>query len=142
MLAEKFETLYRAFRLELYRRVFSEIKEHEPSITTSEFFCAESILLLGDPTVNEFAEYLGISPSNAAYKVKQLIEKGYIVKRADSEDGRVFRLHVTDKFSHFYDKGEFYGGFMIREIETKLKKEDVALLEQIFDKIIQSENSD
>lgn len=138
MLQDKFDIIYRQFRLELYRRVFLEIKEHEPSITVSEYFCAESIYLLGTPTVNEFSEYLGISPSNAAYKVKQLIEKGYVRKLPDSSDGRSSHLQVTEKFSHFYTESNSYGRLLMQEIESKLDPKDVADFERVLGQILET----
>ena len=71
--------------------------------------------MLGEPTVTEFADYIGISQPNATYKINSLAAKGYI-KKEIGNDRRECRLHMGEKFSDYY-------------------KEDMALLENAFGEI-------
>ena len=80
MIEQDFEVIYKEFRLMLYKQIFGIIGEKAGSLSATEFFSVEVVYLLGSPTVTEFAEYLNISSPNAAYKVKSLIEKGYMTK--------------------------------------------------------------
>ena len=66
--------------------MFSQLHEREASLTTVETLCVETIHALNNPTVNEFASFIKISPPNAAYKINSLINKGYI-KKVRSFDG-------------------------------------------------------
>ena len=47
--------------LKFYRRIFSVVKEREGSLTAMEVFSLEVIHAMGEPTISEFAEFIGIS---------------------------------------------------------------------------------
>ena len=85
MLEENFLSVYDKFKVEFFRRLFSLVREREGSLSAMEAFSVEIIKELDSPTISQFADFLGISQSNATYKVNSLIKKGYIVK------GRVIR---------------------------------------------------
>ena len=78
MLEKDFNEVYTKFKLHFYRAVFGRFKRREATLTTVETFCMEIILALGEPTVNEFSNFVGISPPNAAYKINSLVQKGYV----------------------------------------------------------------
>ena len=73
--------VYSKFRVYYYRDVFRRIQSRELSLTTTEAYCIEVIGALGSPTINEFADFIGISPPNATYKVNSMIKKGYLTSR-------------------------------------------------------------
>ncbi len=131
MIEQDFEVIYREFRLRLYKQIFGVIGEKAGSLSATEFFCVEVVYLLGNPTITEFAEYLNISSPNAAYKVKSLMEKGYLTKEQTS-DKRSFRLGVTKKFLDYYHATESYGAFITRMLEKRLKNDELKEAEKIF----------
>ena len=131
MIEQDFEVIYKEFRLMLYKQIFGIIGEKAGSLSATEFFSVEVVYLLGSPTVTEFAEYLNISSPNAAYKVKSLIEKGYLTKE-QTDDKRSFRLKVTKKFLDYYHATESYGAFITRMLEKRLTKEELTEAERIF----------
>ena len=90
--------VYNKFKMHFYQQVFARFENREASLTTVETFCVETIHALGQPTVNEFASFVKISPPNAAYKVNSLIKKGYLEKRQSTVDKREYHLVVTPKF--------------------------------------------
>lgn len=97
-----FEPIYRYLRLAHYRNLFSMIREKPGSLSATEAFSVEVIYLLGEPTLGEFAEFIGISQPNASYKVNALVAKGYITKQSCESDKRECRLVVTKKFLDYY----------------------------------------
>ena len=121
---EDAEQLYRNFRLELYKHVFGIVGEKEDSLTATEYFSAEVIFLLRNPTVTEFADCMNILSAHSAYKIKTLIEKGY-VKKTQTEDKRTFRLNVTDKFFKYYDKDFQFGSYVFNLFKDKLSEENI-----------------
>ena len=78
MLQESILQLYRRLRLDGYRKLFGAVQEREGSLSAIEAFSADLINLLGEPTLSQFAEYVGISQPNATYKVNALAGKGYV----------------------------------------------------------------
>lgn len=97
-----FEELYRFLRLAHYQNLFSTIREKPGSLSATEAFSVEIIYLLGEPTLGEFADFIGISQPNATYKVNALVSKGYITRAAGENDRRECRLVVTQKFRDYY----------------------------------------
>lgn len=137
VLTKQFEEIYRTFRLQLYKDIFGILKEREGSLSATEYFAAEVVFLLGSPTISQFAEFLNVSSSHAAYKVKTLIDKGYINKLPTS-DGRTFKLTVTEKFSRFYHEEDYYGNYVMKKVSAKLSKEQEKQLTELLDMIIKT----
>lgn len=101
MIEESILTLYRKFRLETFREIFSQVHEKEGSLRATEAFSAAVIDLMDGPTVTEFADFIGISQPNATYKVNSLVQKGYIEKFSEG-DKRKTLLRVSGKFRSYY----------------------------------------
>jgi len=57
---------------------------------------------MGEPTISEFAGFIGISRPGASYKVASLMQKGYIIKEVSADDKREFRLRLTDKYHEYF----------------------------------------
>ncbi len=135
MIQDNFEKIYRRFRIELYRHIFSVLGERDGSLTVAEFFSAEAIYLMGKPTVGEFAKALAISLPNATYKVRSLIEKGYI-RKEEGADKRSFRLAVTDKFLCYYHEDFGYGRYIFDRLSERLTETQLAEVDGIFESFI------
>ena len=131
MLDESFEKIYRAFRLEYYKHFFSVLRERAGSLSAAEISYVEVIYLLNEPTMKEFADYIDISPPNATYKVKSLVEKGYL-KKIPTEDGREFRLRVTDQFRRYYSDDASYGKFILSKMQERLSPEEIGEVSKII----------
>lgn len=131
MLDESFEKIYRAVRLEYYKHFFSVLRERAGSLSAAEISSVEVIYLLNEPTMKEFADYIDISPPNATYKVKSLVEKGYL-KKIPTEDGREFRLRVTDQFRRYYSDDASYGKFILSKMQERLSPEEIGEVSKII----------
>ena len=102
MFYESILNLYRKFRLLSYRDIFQAVQEKNGSLSATEAFSADVINLLHQPTVTQFADYIGISQPNATYKVNNLVAKGYIRRVHGGADRRECRLEISDRFVHYY----------------------------------------
>lgn len=127
--------VYSKFRVHYYRDVFKRINNRELSLTTTEAYCVEIIGSLGEPTINEFANYVGISSPNATYKVNSLIKKGYLTKEQSGEDKREVILKVTDKYYKYWNINEKYMDIVEKRLEQSLSEEEFLLFNRIMQKI-------
>ncbi len=132
MLKETFGGVYTKFKLHFYQTVFSRFQSQESSLTTVEGFCMEIIMALGRPTINEFARFVHISPPNAAYKVNNLIQKGYIRKERSPEDKREYHLAVTQKYIDYYNISYRYLDTVMDRIQARFPPEDVKRLDEML----------
>ena len=133
MLDRTFSEVYTKFKLHFYRAVFGRFQKREASLTTVETFCMEIIMALGKPTINEFSNFVQISPPNAAYKVNSLIQKGYVRKEQSEDDKREYHLVVTQKYIDYYNISYSYLGTVMDRIKERFPEEDVEKLEEMLE---------
>ncbi|MDO4383931.1 MAG: MarR family transcriptional regulator [Eubacteriales bacterium] len=137
MLERNFEKIYNRFKLSLYARVFKEYrKDSKGSLSEQEVISMEIINALGEPTVNEFASMATLSAPNAAYRVNQLVKKGYIEKIQSEKDKREFHLRITSKYSEDY--GDIFGyiNMVCQRIRKRFPEEDVEKLDEMLGIIV------
>ena len=92
----------------------------------------EIIQALDKPTVNEFAQFVQISPPNAAYKVNSLIQKGYLRKVRSEDDRREYYLEPTDKYVDYYNISYRYLSTVMDRIKERFSPEDTEKIEEIL----------
>ena len=92
----------------------------------------EIIYSINNPTVNEFARVANISSPNAAYKINNLIKKGYLRKVQSEVDKREFHLEVTEKYLDYYNITYRYIGKVMNRLEERLTPEELQTLEKVL----------
>lgn len=132
---DAFSEVYKKFKLHFYRDVFNRIQSRELSLSTVETFCVEIIAALGNPTINEFANYINISSPNATYKVNSLIQKGYVEKIQSENDKREYHLRVTEKYYKYYNLSQGYLETVEKRIQEACTPEEYEVFTKIFEKV-------
>jgi len=133
MLEKSFAEIYTKFKLSLYAKVFKRLDGKKDSLSAVEVFCLEVIYALGRPTVNEFATFAELSAPNAAYKINNLVRKGYLHKVQNEEDRREFHLEVTDKYMEDYGITYDYMNVVMQRIRDRFSEQKVEMLEEVLD---------
>ena len=127
-----FLEVYTKFKLSMYRKIFSSSEDRKEGLSAMENFCAETIYALNGPTVHEFASFVHISAPNAAYKIHNLIRKGYVVKIRSKEDRREYHLEVTEKYLREYGLTYDYVEVVMKRIRERFSEEDARHFEEIL----------
>ena len=125
MLETNFIRVYDKFKLEFFQRLFGLVKEREGSLSAMEAFSVEIIHQMQSPTISQFADFLGISQSNATYKVNSLIKKGYIMKENSDIDRREYHLKLTEKYYHYNGLMKSYVDTVMQRIDQRFTPEEV-----------------
>ncbi|MDO5028901.1 MAG: MarR family winged helix-turn-helix transcriptional regulator [Bacillota bacterium] len=128
---KQFLKVYNRFKLDFYRTL-NMGENKEDTLTVSESFCLEVINGLKKPTVRDVANFMKISQPNAAYKISNLEEKGYITKTQSKEDKRVFYLNVTKKYDKFSQKKNKNLADILDQLEKSLSPEDLQKTEEVL----------
>lgn len=128
MLSKEFQAVYDIFKRNFYASMCANSKE----LTMQEAFSLDIIHMLGNPTILEYANYMGISQPNATYKINQMIDKGYLIKEVYKKDKRAYKLQVTKKFLSLYRDNDKYIKKVLKEVENTFSKEEVQLLEKML----------
>ena len=98
----------------------------------------EVIYAMKRPTINEFANFIKISQPNAAYKVNNLIRKGFLRKIRSQKDKREYFLEVTDKYLEYLDIENSYMHKVLERLEGRFTKTQLEELDGML-KIISTE---
>ena len=86
MLEERFAEIYTKFKMSLYAKVFKQLDDSYDGLSAVEEYSEAVKYAHGRPTIKEFASFSKQSTPNAAYKINNLIRKGYIIKEQSAED--------------------------------------------------------
>ncbi len=132
MLYDAFNNVYTKFKLHFYQKVFEKLQSREATLTTVEAFCMEIIYALDKPTVAEFAGIANISSPNAAYKINNLVKKGYLRKVQSEDDKREYHLEVTEKYLNYYNISYNYMETVMKRIEERFSPEELETLENVL----------
>ena len=135
MLQDSFSKVYTKFKMHFYQKMFEKLQERETSLTTVETFCMEIIYALDKPTVAQFADMANISSPNAAYKINNLVKKGYLKKVQSEEDKREYHLEVTQKYIDYYNISNTYLKTEMGRIEDRFSKEELETMERMLNVI-------
>lgn len=92
---EAIRSRFNQLKVKMFRRLFTG--RLESGLTASEVLTLYVVDLLGQPSIKQFADYVGISQSNATYRVGALISKGYLEKAPSEVDRRESHLFTTWK---------------------------------------------
>lgn len=131
MLSREFQEVYNMFKMNFYASLCSTHKE----LTIQEAFSLDIIYGLGEPTILDYAQYMGISQPNATYKINQLIEKGYLTKTVCSSDKRAYILKVTPKFLECYRDNDKFIETVLGRIEDNFPEKEVDILKRMLREI-------
>lgn len=107
------------------------------SLSSTEVATLEVVYLLHSPTYKELTQFLKISTPNVNYRIKKLIEKGYLTREQDSCDRRKYYLNVTDKFMDYYSVNDTYISNVADRIKKFFPKKEVEQFQNMFERIIQ-----
>lgn len=135
MLQDSFSKVYTKFKMHFYQKMFEKLQERETSLTTVETFCMEIIYALDKPTVAQFAQMANISSPNAAYKINNLVKKGYLKKIQSDEDKREYHLEVTQKYIDYYNISNTYLKTVMDRIENRFSEEELKTMEHMLEVI-------
>ena len=132
MLEQAFDAVYTKFKLHFYQKVFQRFETREASLTTVESFCMEGIMAMGEPTIAEFAAMMQISTPNAAYKINNLVKKGYVERIQSTTDRREFHMSPTRKYIEYYNISYAYLHTVTQRVRERFPEQDVQNLEEML----------
>lgn len=132
MLEKSIARVYNKFKLHLYGQVLRDPEDIEDALSPREIICMEVISVLRRPTVKRFAKYAKLSQPNAAYRVQQLVRKGYITKVQSQHDKREFRLCPTAKYRENYGSAMEYFDLVAERMRGRFSEEEIALFDRML----------
>jgi MarR family transcriptional regulator for hemolysin len=113
----------RAARFGLTRAQWRALKRvsHEPGLTQ-----------------NEVAEFLEMEPIAVGRVIDRLQKAGFIERRADPQDRRVWRLHITDKAHDVVDDMEQISSELFKQAQRGIAAADMKIMLDVFTRMKQN----
>lgn len=140
MITDSVVALFNSLRLDSYQRIFSAVKDREGSLTATEAFSADVIHLLGEPTVMQFAEVIGVSQPNATYKINSLVAKGYVKKVDSNSDRRAVHIRPERKFFSYFTARNERLNRVAEELNEQFSGEELLTAERVMHAIAEKMN--
>lgn len=109
----------------------------QDKLTVSEVFSLYFIDLMNGPTLKSFAETMGISQSNATYKINALAEKGFVEKRPCLEDRREMNLYLTRKAKKLIQDGDISQEELEAALRSRFTEEQLITAEAVFQAVVE-----
>ena len=131
-LEKSFATIYTKFKLHFYQTI-SKRKTVDASLTIFEVFCMEGILALEEPTIAQFGRLMNLSTPNAAYKVNNLVKKGYVERVQSQTDKREYHLKPTQKYLDEYNVSYSYLDTVIARAREHFSEEELEKFAQMLE---------
>lgn len=132
MIERSIINVYSKMRIAFYRRIFTELKERESSLSATEMFSVDIIESLNRPTIGEFAEFIGVSFPSATYKVNALEDKGYIKRVRSNTDRRESYLELTKKYYDYAKLNDQDMREVVNKINEEFTDEEIELLGKLL----------
>ena len=131
-LEKSFATIYTKFKLHFYQTI-SKRKTVDASLTIFEVFCMEGILALEEPTIAQFGRLMNLSTPNAAYKVNNLVKKGYVERVQSQADKREYHLRPTQKYLDEYNVSYSYLDTVIARAREHFSEDELEKFAQMLE---------
>lgn len=129
--------LARAFAIQDIR----EVLDIDINFSYLSILC--QVHILGNPTMGELAKESGIQLSTLTRVVDKLVERGFVIRRADSSDRRVVRVSVTSTGVRLVEQFEQARGKRVKSVLEQLtykeRKDLVEILQNIYDRVFREQ---
>src|SRR5260370_30495252 len=125
-------------RANLWQLIQSVLDDSEPDmealgLSPKAFFLLAAVE--AHPFPAELARRMHLPPPTVTYLVKQLEEKGFLERRAETGDLRKFRLVQTDAGREALGRGRDALGLVLGERLRRLDREDVVAFDRIVGRL-------
>lgn len=132
------DDFYSKLAINFYRNAVNyQGRDEIQSLSSIEVATLEVVYLLHRPTYKELTEFLKISTPNANYRIKKLIEKGYLTREQDVSDRRKYYLIVTEKFMEYYSVNDAYISNVAKKIKEFFPEQKVEQFHKMLEIVIQ-----
>ena len=126
------EETYMRMRSLFFREILLGYPGGLSDLSLADTISLEVIHALDGPTVNEFAQFMGISAPNAVYKINRLVEKGVLEKKRSEEDRREYHLVPTSKYFQYQEVSKDFLASFSERIRERFTPSDCDRLEEVL----------
>lgn len=112
------------------------LKDRGVNLSMSEVHILETVNKIDNNTVTNIADAMLVTKGTFSVNASRLINKGYLIKYRDSEDGRVVRVEITDKAKDVLKIHSIFHNQLIDRTVADLNLKDSDVLNQGLSSIL------
>ncbi len=120
-----------------FRRILAETSG-AAHVTASQVQYIDAVQALGQPTMTEIAQELGISKASVTVAVNKLVVQGYLTKQQSEQDKRVYRISLTKSSQRLIQAKQQALHAYVAFIQQALEPTEVSAFERSMQKLIQA----
>lgn len=113
-------------------------KEALSKISMNQCHYIECIHGHGHPTFSQVASCLGVTKASVTASINKLIDEGFVKKERSHHDKRVFNLELTKQGKIVAEAGAMSKNQFTENLKKILNEQEIADLERLFQKIVDS----
>ena len=130
------EEAYSHIVLAYYKKIFSTKDNQLCNLSATDISILEIIYHMKRTNYSQLSDYMKMSMPNLTYRIKNLINKGYISSEIDQDDKRIHYLSVTNKFIDLYCMSEAVIEKYVNEMANLLTDDEYKNALVIIEKIM------
>lgn len=131
---ELMDQLYSKVQMDLYRKINQINSGAIEGINLYEMSYIDTIHELGEPTFSELSERLSVTKPAVTHMINQLIKRGYVEKKQDPLDKRVYRLRITQKLDEYFAMDINLDDIFYKYIFSIITDEEMKVLYEFLEK--------
>lgn len=104
-------------------------------ITNNDMHVIEAIGIHEPKNMSAISRELSVTMGTLTIAMNSLVKKGYVVRRRGDEDRRVVYISLSEKGRKAYEHHRRFHEAMIRDVESELTEEELAVLVRALTKL-------
>lgn len=101
-------------------------------VSQAQFRALAHLVATGPLSQSELAARLSITPATAVRLLDRMERDGWVIRRADLDDGRVKRIELTDKATAVWEKVSTAGRQLLNEAYAGVSPDDIEAVKRIL----------
>ena len=104
-------------------------------VSQAQFRALAHLVALGPLSQSELADRLSITAATAVRLVDRMERDGWVIRKADLEDGRVKRIELTDEATMAWGKVSNAGRELLAEAYKGIPKEEIEAVKSVLEQV-------
>ena len=104
-------------------------------VSQAQFLALAHLTALGPLSQSELADRLSITPATAVRLVDRMERDGWVIRRTDSDDGRVKRLVPTKKAANAWEEASRAGRALLNQAYRGVHPSEIETVKRVLDRV-------
>jgi MarR family transcriptional regulator for hemolysin len=104
-------------------------------VSPAQFMALAHLVALGPLSQAELADRLSITPATAVRLIDRMERDGWVIRKADLEDGRVKRVVLTDRAAEIWEKVSQVGRDLLDQAYQGVHPAEIEMVKRVLEHV-------